>query len=317
VFVRAGVIVAGAGAATIIAYRLPFTDWDVLGISQLVFAAIFNGAASASVALLLQYFFAQQFGLVTPLQLLELSRPDHPLLQFFLRNAPGTYQHSLQVSNLAEQGAEAIGADTLLVRVGALYHDCGKAANPEFFIENQPPQSLNTHDDMDPLEAAKTIIQHVPDGVTMARKYRLPERIQDFIREHHGTLSTRYQYNRAVENANGDKSKVDINHFRYPGPRPQSRETALLMLADGVEARARAERPTGEDALRTLVRRVIDHCQQDGQLDDTRLTLSDLHTITEAFVTTLRGTYHVRVQYPKLEGIPSDMPTQPQNMEQK
>jgi len=316
-FFRAGVAIAGAGTAIIIAYRIPFYTWDWVGILTLVGAAAFNGAASASLALLLQYLLAQQLGLVTPLQLLEISRPDHPLLQFFLRNAPGTYQHSLQVSNLAEQAAEAIGADQLLIRVGALYHDCGKAMNPLFFIENQLPDAINTHDDMNPLDSARIVIQHVTDGLALARKYHLPSRIHDFIGEHHGTLSTRYQYNRAVEAAGGDTSKVDINLFRYPGPSPQSRETAILMLADGAEARTRAERPADEASLRALIHRVVDHCQRDGQLDATRLTLRDLHLINESFVNTLRGTFHSRIQYPKLENLSKEVPTQPRPEEPK
>jgi cyclic-di-AMP phosphodiesterase PgpH len=310
-FFRAGLAVAGSGAAIILSYRIPFYSWDWVGILTLVSAAAFNGAASASLALLLQFLFAQQMGLVTPLQLLEISRPDHPLLQFFLRNAPGTYQHSLQVSNLAEQAAEAIGADQLLVRVGALFHDCGKAMNPQFFIENQLPNAINTHDEMDPLDAARLVILHVPDGLALARKHHLPARLLDFISEHHGTLSTRYQYNRAVEAAGGDTAKVDLNLFRYPGPSPQSRETAILMLADGVEARTRAERPADEASLRAIIHRVVDYCQQDSQLDATRLTLRDLHLISESFVNTLRGTFHVRVEYPKLENISKEVPTQP------
>jgi len=310
-FFRAGLAVAGSGAAIILAYRIPFYSWDWVGILTLISAAAFNGAISASLALILHFLFAQQLGLVTPLQLLEISRPDHPLLQFFLRNAPGTYQHSLQVSNLAEQAAEVIGADQLLVRVGALFHDCGKAANPQFFIENQLTDAINTHDDMDPLNAARIVIMHVTDGLALARKHHLPPRIMDFISEHHGTLSTRYQYNRAVEAAGGDTGKVDLSLFRYPGPSPQSRETAILMLADGVEARTRAEHPADEASLRAIIHRVVDYCQQDGQLDATRLTLRDLHLISESFVTTLRGTYHVRVEYPKLENISSEVPTQP------
>jgi hypothetical protein len=311
-FFRAGVAVAGSGAAIILAYRIPFYPWDWIGILTLVGAAAFNGAASASLALLLQFLFAQQLGLVTPLQLLEVSRPDHPLLQFFLRSAPGTYQHSLQVANLAEQAAESIGADQLLVRVGALYHDCGKAVNPQFFIENQMPNAINTHDDMNPLEAAHMVIQHVPDGLTLAHKHNLPAQIREFISEHHGTLSTRYQYNRAVEAAGGDTAKVDLNQFRYPGPSPQSRETAILMLADGVEARTRAEHPVDEAGLRAIIHRVVDYCQQDGQLDATRLTLRDLHLISESFVNTLRGTlFHVRLEYPKLETLSTEAPAEP------
>jgi cyclic-di-AMP phosphodiesterase PgpH len=298
-FVRAGAGISISGALMLVAFRLPYYQPDWIGMLQLVGAVAFAGFASASVTLLLQYLFAQLLGLTTALQLLDLSRPDFPLLQFLLRTAPGTYQHSLQVANLAEQAAEKIGADPLLTRVGALFHDIGKAINPNFFIENQIPGSLNTHNDADPQEVSATIIRHVTDGVQLAKKHRLPRRMHDFILEHHGTLITHYQYNQAMEAAHGDLTKVDIEKFRYPGPRPASREAALLMLADATEARARAERPANDDDIRKLVNSVIETVQRFNQLDDTLLTLRDLHLITESFVTTLRGTYHPRIQYPK------------------
>lgn len=298
-FYRSGMAIAFAGIAMLLAFRLPFTPTDGIGLLTLFGAAFFNGLASASIALLLQYFLAQSLGLTTALQLIEISRPDFPLLQFFLRNAPGTYQHSLQVANLAEQAAEQIGADALLTRVGALFHDVGKALNPMFFIENQPQGQINTHEDMDPEEASAAIIAHVPDGVTLARKHHLPRRIDDFILEHHGTMLTRYQYNHALEAAGGDASKVDAEKFRYPGPSPRSRETALLLIADGVEARARAERPQDEETLRKIVLSTIETAQKLGQLDNTRLTLRDLSLITDLFVTILRGTHHQRINYPK------------------
>ncbi|MBI3151908.1 MAG: HDIG domain-containing protein [Chloroflexi bacterium] len=297
-FLRAGIAIALSGMAVLIAYRLPFFPPDWLGIVQFLGIVAFSGFAAASITLLLQYLFAQILGLTTSLQLLDISRPDSPLLQFFLRSAPGTYQHSLQVANLAEQAAEKIGADPLLTRVGAQFHDIGKALNPTFFIENQIPGSVNTHHDIDPEEVAATIIRHVTDGIQLARKHRLPRRLHDFILEHHGTLITRYQYNQAMEAAGNDVTKVDIEKFRYPGPRPTSRETALLMLADATEARARAERPDDDDNIRKLVHSVIDTVQKFNQLDDTLLTLRDLNLITESFVTTLRGTYHPRIQYP-------------------
>ena len=300
-FLRAGLGIALSGAGMILAYNLPVYHIDTVGLLQLAGAVAFNGLASASVALSLQYLLAQSLGLTTALQLLDVSRPDSPLLQYFLRNAPGTYQHSLQVANLAEQAAERIGADQLLTRVGAQFHDVGKATNPSFFVENQVPGKVDKHDDMAPEEVAATIIHHVTEGTAIARRYRLPRRLVDFMLEHHGTLITRYQYNQAVEAAGGDASKVDIEKFRYPGPRPSSRETALLMLADAVEARARAENPPDEEGLRQLVRSVIDFALKNGQLDDTTLTLRDLTTITESFVTTLRGHYHPRIQYPKAE----------------
>ena len=307
-FFRAGMAIAGAGMAMMLAYRLSTGFLDLVGMATLAGAALFSGLASASLALLLQYMLAQFLSLPTALQLLEISRPDFPLLQMFLRTAPGTYQHSLQVANLAERAAEKIGADPLLTRVGATFHDIGKAAaDPSFFIENQAPGSINTHSDITPENAAAAIIRHVHDGVNLAHKYRLPRRIDDFILEHHGSMLTRYQYNQALERAGGDATKVDFEKFRYPGPRPGSRETGLLMLADGVEARARAENPEGDDALRAIIRSVIERCQKEGQLDNTQLTLRDLNLATESFVTTLRGTYHPRIQYPAAE-VPASTP---------
>lgn len=305
-FIRAGVAISLSGLVALLAYRLPFFAPDLLGIAQFIAVVLFAGFAAASITLLLQYPLAQILGITTVFQLLDISRPDYPLLQFFLRNAPGTYQHSLQVANLAEQAAEKIGADPLLTRVGAQFHDIGKALNPTFFIENQVPGNVNTHHDIAPEESAATIIRHVIDGVQLAKKYRLPGRLLDFILEHHGTLITRYQYSQALEASNGDVAKVDIEKFRYPGPRPNSRETALLMLADATEARARAERPVDDDGLRALVRNVIGTVQKYNQLDDTLLTLRDLNLITESFVTTLRGTYHPRIQYPNAKVTDQD-----------
>lgn len=308
-YFRAGIAVAGVAMAMVFGYRLIPGEMDWIGLATLMGAALFNGLASAGLALLLQFLLAQFLSLPTALQLLEISRPDFPLLQEFLRKAPGTYQHSLHVANLAEQAAEKIGADALLTRVGAIYHDIGKTcADPAFFIENQVPGSVNAHTDISPEHAAAPILRHVRDGVALARKHRLPRRIEDFIREHHGTMLTRFQYMQAVERAGGDAAKVDREKFRYPGPTPRSRETALLMLADACEARSRAENPQGEERLREIVRSVIDSVERDGQLDNTQLTLHDLHLITESFVTTLRGTYHPRIQYPAAE-LPPSSPT--------
>src|SRR5512138_60680 len=310
-FFRAGMATAAAGIAMLIAFRFPFVQMDIVALLQLTGAAIFSGLAASSIALLLQYFLAQALGLTTALQLIEISRPDFPLLQFFLRNAPGTYQHSLQVANLAEQAAEAIGADALLTRVGALFHDVGKALNPMFFVENQQQDQINTHEDLSPDESAGAIIDHVTDGLVLARKHRLPRRIDDFILEHHGTMITRYQYSKALEAAGGDATKVDMEQFRYPGPRPRSRETALLMLADGSEARARAERPQDEEAIRNIVRSTIEIAERQGQLDETQLTLRDLSVITEVFVNILRGSHHPRISYPKESPATQDVGTVP------
>jgi cyclic-di-AMP phosphodiesterase PgpH len=308
-FFWAGIGVGTSGSAVILAYRLPNTLTDLVGLTTLVGASFLNGLASASLTLIMQFLFAQMLGMATALQLLEISRPDHPLQQFILRNAPGSYQHSLQVAIMAEQAAEKIGADALLVRVGAIYHDVGKTLDPSFYIENQIPGKLNPHDDLDPRISAQAVIRHVTEGVTLARKYRLPNCIIDFIREHHGTLITRYQYAKALEAAGNNSAVVDPNLFRYPGPRPQSRETALLMLADGCQARARAELPSDDNELRAIVRKVIDYCQREGQLDDTSLTLSDLNVVTDSFMNTLRNTYHPRIRYPEIKAAPEEKPS--------
>lgn len=300
-YLWAALAVGAAGIAVVIAYRVPDGVTDLVGLMTLSGASAFSGLASASLTLLLQFLFAQALRLTTPLQLLEISRPDHPLLQHLLRNAPGTYQHSLQVANLAEQAAESIGADPLLTRVGALYHDVGKSANPLFFVENQVPGNLNPHDDIDPAVSAQTIIQHVQDGLDLARRYHLPPAIQAFISQHHGTLVTRYQYARALEAAGGDTFLVPIDHFRYPGPHPLTRETAILMLADGSEARARAELPRDETELRITIKRVFDFCQSEGQLDETPLTIRDLNMVMDSFVKTLKGIYHPRLVYPEVK----------------
>jgi len=310
-FLWAAVAIAGASAAMVVAYRLVFTTTDWIGIATLLGAAAFSGVASTSIALPAQYLLAQFLGLTTALQLLEISRPDFPLLRYFLQRAPGTYQHSLQVANLAEQAAERIHADGLLTRVGALFHDIGKTANSSFFVENQPPDEIDSHKDLDPAISAETIIRHVADGLELAKKYRLPRRIHDFISEHHGTLITRYQYNAALEAAGGHSDQVDIEKFRYSGRPPRSRETALLMLADGVEARARAEHPKDDDELRAIVRSVIEYRQQAGQLENTPLTQRDLQEVLESFITTLRGTYHPRLEYPREQPAVGDASTAP------
>ena len=300
-FFGAAAAIGLAGCAVIVAYRAIPESIDLFGITTLLGSSFINGLASASLTLLFQYVFAQLLGTTTALQLLDLSRPDHPVMQFMLRNAPGSYQHSLQVANLAEQAAEAIGADVLLTRVGAIYHDIGKASNPQFFIENQVAGKSNPHDELSPESSAAIIIRHIKDGVQIAKKYRLPPRIIDFIREHHGTLLARYQYARAIQASTGQNADINIELFRYPGPSPRSKETALLMLADGCEARARAEVPRSEVELHSLIKKVFDYLQQEGQLDQTTLTLLDLKMAANSFSATLQNAYHPRIIYPEIK----------------
>ncbi len=307
-YLWAGTAIALTGVLVTLAYRLEDPVLDLGGVLMLTGAALFNGLASVSVGLLLQVLTARPLRRITFFHLAELARPDHPLLKHLLRQAPGTYQHSLQVANLAEQAAEAIGANASLTRIGAQYHDVGKAENPHFYIENQVPGSPNPHDALSPEESARIIIRHVTDGVALARKYRLPAKIVDFITEHHGTMLTRYQYVRAVKAAGGDESRVNPDLFRYPGPRPRSRETAILMLADGCEARVRAQQPKSEEELRQIILDTIRNRLAEGQLDDSGLTMRDLNRIAESFTITLRGMYHPRIEYPKLPPKPEEAP---------
>lgn len=299
IFFWAGGAVVLAGWLVILAYRLIIPSMDWVGVLTLFGASLVNGIASVVIAILLQAILAFFLGTTTPMQLMELTRPDHPLLKIILQQAPGTYQHSLQVANLSEQAADRIGADSLLTRVGSLYHDAGKALNPIFFIENQLLGFTNPHEELEPEESAQIIINHVSDGLKLAHSYRLPRRISDFIREHHGTTMTRYQYAMAVAASGGDESKVEKGKFRYSGPRPQSRETAVLMLADACEARVRADRPQNEDEMFTLIKQTIQHRVNEGELNDTELTLADLEKIAQSFTATLRGFYHPRIQYPQ------------------
>jgi hypothetical protein len=267
-------------------------DLLVTGLS-----GVANGGLSASLALGGLFLVGPLFDIATTMRLIELSRPDHPLLQRLLREAPATYHHSLMVANLAEQAAERIGADALLTRVGAYYHDVGKISRPYFFTENQA-KGVNPHDRLDPQTSAEVIIDHVKDGLELARHYRLPRRVRAFIPEHHGTNWVSFFYNKAVQSV-GDAALVDESDFRHRGPRPQSRETALVMLADSCEATVRAMRPTSADEVAEIVNRIIDQRVRDGQLGECDLTLRDLQIIRDTFISALKGVFHPRIQYPR------------------
>lgn len=307
-FIWSGLAASVGAIVVVVIFRVPDPATDMIGKFSLLGSSFISGFLSASLGFGLLLGIGNAIGMTTNLQLIELSRPDHPLLQQILRKAPGTYQHSLQVANLAEQAARAIDANALLTRVGALYHDVGKSQRPQYFIENQIT-GQNVHEQLDPKTSADIILSHVRDGLELARKARIPEAIRAFIAEHHGTLETSYQYKVALEAAGGDESSLDRRDFRYPGPRPRSRETALLMLADGVEAAARAENPENPEAIEKIVRWVIDDRLSKSQLDRTNLTLKDLETVRKSFIATLKNIYHPRVRYPRGEVDPSQQPT--------
>lgn len=289
--------VALSNLAVLAAFRLPEHNLDLTGIAELAGAAVANGVLAISLTLLGLYLLGTLFGMVTSLQLIELSRPTHPLLRLLVLKAPGTYHHSIIVSNMAERAASAIGADATLARVGAYYHDVGKAVRPHFFVENQAEQS-NPYEQLDPYTSARIIVSHVRNGLDLAEKYRLPERVRAFIPEHQGKGLVSVFYHQASEQAEGNTA-VNIADFRYPGPKPQSRETAIVMLADSCEAAARAVPPANVEELKKLVHHIVDQKLAEGELDESDLTLRDLDRIRRAFVDVLRGVHHPRVRYPE------------------
>jgi len=294
---RAGAFAALAHVSIVVIFRLPQDIAQPGNLLAPALAGIANGGISASLALGGLFLIGPLFDITTTMRLIELSRPDHPLLQRLLREAPATYHHSLMVANLAEQAAERISADAMLARVGAYYHDVGKIARPYFFTENQV-EGVNPHDRLDPLTSAEIITSHVKDGLELARRYRLPSRVRAFIPEHHGTNWVSFLYDKAVQLA-GDPALVDESKFRHQGPNPQSKETALVMLADGCEATVRAMRPTNAEEVTEIVNRVIAERVADGQLSKCDLTLRDLEITREAFTSALKGAFHPRIQYPQ------------------
>jgi len=237
-------------------------------------------------------------GKITPLHLLELTTPEHPLMRELISKAPGTYSHSIVVGNLAEAAAQSIGADSLLARVGAYYHDVGKVKRSSFFVENQP-SGFDSHAKLNPNLSALVISAHVKEGVEMAREHKLPREIVDIIKQHHGTSLIRYFYAQALKERNG-RERVSESRFRYPGEKPRSKEAAIVMLADAVEAAAKAvERPTPvklEQIVRTMIKERLD----DGQLSECNLTMGEVERIIMAFTRVLCGMYHERPEYPTL-----------------
>jgi putative nucleotidyltransferase with HDIG domain len=294
-FFLAGLTAAGTGLATILAFRLLNQGYDWLGFSTYAAGAAVSCGLAAALTLGSLSALGRLFGVTTALHLLELSHPNHPLLRRLMQEAPGTYHHSMLIGNLAERAAEQIGADPLLVRVAAYFHDIGKLTSPQSFAENQAGIS-NVHDQLDPQQSAHLIQQHVFGGVQLARHYHLPEVLEDAIWQHHGTNLVSYFYHQAV--AQYGEDKVNADEYRYPGPRPQSREMAILMLADGVEAAVRASPGVDGDQIRAIIHRLTQERVRDGQLDECNLTLRDLAIIEESFATVLQGLSHPRVQYP-------------------
>ncbi|MDQ0416257.1 putative nucleotidyltransferase with HDIG domain [Croceifilum oryzae] len=240
--------------------------------------------------------FESLFGILSPLRLLELSNPNHPLLKKLLYDAPGTYHHSVIVGNLAESGAEAIGANGLLARVGAYYHDLGKTKRPQFFIENQIGKE-NPHDKISPNLSKTIIISHTRDGVEMLKQYRIPEPIQDIAAQHHGTTLIKYFYFKALEATDG--MNVIEEDYRYPGPKPQFKEAAIVGIADCVEAAVRSVAKPTPSRIEGVIKKIIQQRLEDGQFDECDLTIKELDLITQAMCATLQGIFHNRIEYPE------------------
>lgn len=317
-FLWAGLAVTVAVAASAALFDLVHGSLGFASAGGILYRATLNGVLAAAITFLSFSLLGRIFGITTHLQLLELAHPNQPLLYRLAREAPGTYHHSIMVSNLAESAVEHVGGDPLFTRVAVLYHDIGKVLRPSFFVENQANRA-NVHDALDPRTSARIIVEHVVDGVRLARKAHLPQSIIDVIQQHHGTSLIKYFYTEAINSG----EDVDEAEFRYPGPKPQTKEAGVIMLADSVEAAVRAASQSGklyEDVpqpdgkpvrraarLQLVVDSVIKARLDDGQLDECDLTLKQIEQIRTAFVSILEGIYHPRVEYPELK-IPRAQP---------
>ena len=302
-----------SAALVFIGYLLVLTaSWLYLGTPsdlygrELLFAAV--GASFTITASLFLWALERTFDITTDLTLLELSDTNNKLLRDLSLRAPGSFNHSLQVANLAEAAADRIGAHSLLTRVGALYHDIGKMLKPEYFVENQRA-GVNPHDRLKPRMSALIIASHVKEGLEMGKEYNLPERVLSFIPTHHGTARIEYFYQKAVgRSEDEDSSPVLESEFRYPGPKPQSKETGILMLADSIEAASRSLDDPSHKQLKSLIDLIFRERIDDGQLDETDLTFQDLRLIKDTFLKMLLGIYHVRVKYPDQESEEEEEP---------
>ncbi len=256
-----------------------------------------NGIICSIIVIGILPVFEYLFNKVTNISLLELADFNHPLLQRMTFEAPGTYHHSLLVGNLSDAACSAIRANALLARIGAYYHDIGKLSKPEYFSENQNLQ-LNKHDALSPTMSKLVIMNHIKEGVELAKKYKLNSRLIEFIQEHHGNSLVFYFYRRALENSDKNQ-EIEQEGFRYPGPKPKTKEIAIVLLADSVEAATRTLKEPNPANIEEMVHKIINNKFIDGQLDECDLTLKELEKIAEVFIRILSGIYHNRITYPE------------------
>ncbi len=306
--IRAGMVAGLGGMLVALSFHMiavfrisPVLHWPLF--FSVMALALLMGIGSGVLALSLAPAVEFCFRYTTDIKLLELANLNHPLLREMVVRAPGTYHHSHLVGLLSEAGARAIGAHALLARVACYYHDIGKMKSPEYFIENQAERA-NRHDGLSPETSSAIIAAHVADGLAMAAKYKLPPCIVDMIPQHQGTKVMTYFYEKAkIQAAKG--VLVDENHYRYPGPKPQSREAGIIMLADATEAAVRSLPEKNRATIDEMVKKIINRHFSDGQFDECEITLKDLHAIAESFATVLMGIYHNRIAYPESSGIAS------------
>ena len=297
---RARVLLSGLlssiiGIAVIYGFKL-LTSVESLDTVSIIGWAIGGGILSGALAIALQPVFEMVFRLATPTRLLELTNPSQPLMKRLMIEAPGTYHHSIIVANLAESAASRIKANSFLARAGAYYHDIGKLKRPMYFKENQ--NGDNPHEHTDPYVSAAILISHTKDGVMLAQKEHLPPEIQKIILQHHGVTPVMYFYHKALQLSNGQT--VDINEFRYTGPKPDTKEAAIVMLADTIEAAVRSMKAPTPKAIDQFIVRLVRGKLEDGQLSDSPLSLRDIDEICEAFSDILKGVYHERIEYPNV-----------------
>lgn len=290
--------VIGLVNMSFIAFYLLMTQ-SSYGLSEWLFyfiAALVSALLSGALTMGLLPFFESAFSLLSSLRLIELSNPNHPLLKKLLMESPGTYHHSVMVANLAEAACEEIGADGLLARVGCYYHDIGKTKRPAFFIENQI-SGINPHDSLSPETSAEIIIAHTTDGAEMLNRYKMPQEIIDIALQHHGTSLLKFFYFKAKE----EGKCIDETKYRYPGPKPQTKEAAVISVADSVEAAVRSMKEPNAEKIQKLVRSIIDDRVQDNQFDECDISIKELKCIERVLCGTLNGIFHSRIEYPKAD----------------
>ena len=294
---RTTVIQAGFIVGIVQLTTLIFIDRFWIGQPHRYLILLLNGLLSSIIVLGVLPVFEYLFKTVTNVSLLELADFNHPLLQRLIQEAPGTYHHSLVAGNLSESACRLVGANALLARIGAYYHDIGKTQKPEYFSENQNITE-SKHDTLSPAMSKLVIINHVKEGVGLAKKYKLNPVLIDFIQQHHGTSLVYYFYRRALESLEEDQD-IKEEGFRYPGPKPNTKETAIVLLADSVEAATRALKDPLPAKIEEVVHKIINNKFIDGQLDECDLTLKDLEEISSVFIKILSGIYHSRITYPE------------------